>query len=179
MKDGRQSSTRVNSTAKSGSTPPGGVSIHRPTLADTGVGFLKELVLQLPYPPTVNTLKSIVNGRMVLSKKGREYREAVADCCIPWVNSCSGDDGHLSICGGQCATMVAPQVPMAGPLCVEIRVARPDKRRRDLDNILKAVLDGLGQAGVYEDDSQIQRLEVQWDRAGVPGVRVGIRSWAE
>jgi crossover junction endodeoxyribonuclease RusA len=38
----------------------------------------------------------------------------------------------------------------------------PDKRRRDLDNLPKVVLDSLTKAGVWKDDSQIQRLTIQW-----------------
>jgi len=34
----------------------------------------------------------------------------------------------------------------------------PDRRRRDLDNIQKPVLDALEHAGVYEDDSQVDLL---------------------
>jgi crossover junction endodeoxyribonuclease RusA len=34
----------------------------------------------------------------------------------------------------------------------------PDLRKRDIDNICKAVLDALGCAGVYDDDCQIDRL---------------------
>lgn len=34
----------------------------------------------------------------------------------------------------------------------------PDRRRRDLDNLQKPVLDVLQHAGVYEDDSQIDLL---------------------
>lgn len=45
-------------------------------------------------------------------------------------------------------------------LRVELSVTPPDNRRRDLDNLLKAVLDGLGFAGVYDDDSQIDELLV-------------------
>jgi Holliday junction resolvase RusA-like endonuclease len=31
-----------------------------------------------------------------------------------------------------------------------------------LDNLLKATLDGLAHAGVYEDDSQIVDLRIYW-----------------
>jgi crossover junction endodeoxyribonuclease RusA len=37
----------------------------------------------------------------------------------------------------------------------------PDRRRRDLDNLPKAVLDSLAHAGVYEDDSQIDLLIIR------------------
>jgi len=36
----------------------------------------------------------------------------------------------------------------------------PDRRKRDVDNILKALLDALTHAGVYEDDSFIDDLRV-------------------
>jgi crossover junction endodeoxyribonuclease RusA len=49
-----------------------------------------------------------------------------------------------------------------GSLCVEIEAWRPDQRRRDLDNLLKATLDGLAHAGVFEDDSQIVDLRIYW-----------------
>lgn len=45
-------------------------------------------------------------------------------------------------------------------LRVEMAVTPPDRRRRDLDNLLKAVLDGLGYADMYGDDSQIDELLV-------------------
>ena len=37
----------------------------------------------------------------------------------------------------------------------------PDKRRRDLDNLLKATLDSLTHAGVWSDDSQIDALSIR------------------
>ena len=36
----------------------------------------------------------------------------------------------------------------------------PDRRRRDLDNILKALLDSIVHAGVIEDDSQIDEIQI-------------------
>jgi crossover junction endodeoxyribonuclease RusA len=40
-------------------------------------------------------------------------------------------------------------------------VHAPDRRRRDLDNVLKSTLDSLTHAGVWDDDSQIDQLSVE------------------
>ena len=50
---------------------------------------------------------------------------------------------------------------MAGPLEVDIHVYPPDRRRRDVDNVQKALLDALDHGGGYEDDSQIVRLSIE------------------
>ncbi len=50
----------------------------------------------------------------------------------------------------------------------------PDRRRRDLDNLLKSVLDALEHAGVYADDSQIDLL-VTKRREVVPNGRLLVR----
>jgi crossover junction endodeoxyribonuclease RusA len=47
-----------------------------------------------------------------------------------------------------------------GPIAMWIHATPPDRRRRDIDNILKAPLDALEKAGVYKDDSQIEQLNV-------------------
>ena len=49
---------------------------------------------------------------------------------------------------------------MLGRLYVTITAYQPDNRRRDLDNLPKAILDALQHAGVYEDDSQIDELRI-------------------
>ena len=61
-----------------------------------------------------------------------------------------------------------------GKLRVEIEAWRPDNRRRDLDNLLKATLDGLAHAGVYEDDSQIVDLRIYWapDLGGMLKIKI-------
>jgi len=50
----------------------------------------------------------------------------------------------------------------------------PDSRRRDLDNVQKALLDALGRGGAYLDDSQIVRLVAE-KRAVVPGGKAIVR----
>jgi crossover junction endodeoxyribonuclease RusA len=51
---------------------------------------------------------------------------------------------------------------MTGPIKVEIIAYRPDNRKRDLDNLLKAALDGMAKGMLYQDDSQIRDLSIKW-----------------
>jgi len=37
----------------------------------------------------------------------------------------------------------------------------PDRRRRDLDNLLKSLLDAITHAGIWDDDSQVKHLEIR------------------
>lgn len=95
------------------------------------------IVLLLPWPPGVNAMWRSINGRSILSKAGREYREAGLTALL---------------------TQRRPILPLQSRLGVTLTVWAPDRRRRDLDNIPKGVLDLLTHAGVYVDDSQIDRL---------------------
>ena len=51
--------------------------------------------------------------------------------------------------------------PLVGDLAVEVEAFPPDRRRRDIDNIQKALLDALEHGGAYADDSQIVRLTIE------------------
>ena len=95
------------------------------------------MILTLPYPPSVNTYYTTVAGRRVLSAKGRQYKELV------WAET------RGSLCFPACVR-----------LSVSIALYPPDKRRRDLDNTLKSLLDALTAASVWADDSQIDELTV-------------------
>lgn len=93
--------------------------------------------LELPYPPTVNHLWKRYRNRTVLSREGREYRRAV-----------------------RLALAMRSVRPLLGPLVVAIEVHPPDRRRRDLDNLHKLLLDSMGNGGAYFDDSQIDKLTI-------------------
>lgn len=59
-------------------------------------------------------------------------------------------------------------------LRIKITADAPDKRRRDLDNILKSLLDALVHAGFAEDDEQFDDISVVRGEQ-VAGGRVGIK----
>jgi len=46
-------------------------------------------------------------------------------------------------------------IPLQGALAMTIELCPPDRRRRDVDNFDKAILDSLTAAGVWGDDSQV------------------------
>lgn len=96
--------------------------------------------LTLPWPPSVNRYWRTFQGRMIISAEGRLYRKAVADQVL-----IQGGAKHLN-----------------GRIKVVIEAWRPDKRRRDLDNLLKAVLDSLTHAGVWVDDNLVVDLRIYW-----------------
>jgi len=112
---------------------------------------LNELTIDLPYPPSVNHYWRRVGARTLISREGRRYRDRVASI--------------LALRRVQ---------PMAGSLAVRITVHPPDRRRRDLDNAMKSLLDALEHGGAYEDDSQIDHLYI-WRGSVVPAGKVAIR----
>ncbi len=65
---------------------------------------------------------------------------------------------------------------LEGPVRVNIEITRPSKRRMDLDNRLKCLLDFLSHpdVDVLSDDSQIVRLGIAW-REGGEGVTIEVR----
>ena len=102
---------------------------------------------EIPWPPSVNTYWRIWKGRILVSKKGREYRRTVA---------------KLSLCYGF-------RHYGKDRLRVTIYAHPPDKRRRDMDNLFKAPLDALQAAVVYVDDSQIDDLRIVRCDVAKPG----------
>jgi len=106
-----------------------------------GALFAPAVHLVLPWPPSVNTYwRHPGGGKHLISEQGRFYRAAVLE-----------------------AVFVAGYARLgSAPVSVAILANQPDKRRRDLDNLLKAPLDALSHARVWDDDSQIQELSIRW-----------------
>lgn len=102
------------------------------------------VVLDLPWPPSLNAMwRHVVipsrggKGRSctLLSKQGREYRERVVK----------------QYAGGESLT---------GRLKVTLELYPPTRRRTDVDNYAKGILDALTHAGVWGDDSQVDDLRI-------------------
>ena len=63
---------------------------------------------------------------------------------------------------------------LTATLKVEAGFFRSTKRRVDLDNLLKAVLDAATEAGVWQDDSQVREI-VSWMELGQSDPHTAIR----
>lgn len=102
--------------------------------------------LVLPWPVSANRAWRNVRGRTVLSREAREYRTQVGEVVAT--------ARRRGLCG---------QAPLQERLHVRLDAYPPDRRRRDLDNIRKVLLDALTHAAVWLDDSQIDHDEaVRW-----------------
>jgi crossover junction endodeoxyribonuclease RusA len=96
------------------------------------------IVLELPWPKTINHLYGQArNGRRFIRPEGVKFRQAVREIVA-----------EMGV------------KTMEGRVSVFIAAFPPDKRRRDLDNVLKQLGDSLTHAGVYLDDCQIDDLRI-------------------
>ena len=95
------------------------------------------LQLMLPYPPSVNHYWGQSGKQKFLGKKGKEFRMAVAEACAE-----------------------AGVEMMTGRLSVHVALFPPDRRMRDVDNVLKPLLDACEHAGCFENDNQIDELHI-------------------
>ncbi|MEI9881308.1 RusA family crossover junction endodeoxyribonuclease [Atlantibacter hermannii] len=103
--------------------------------------------LTLPFLPSVNTYWRAPNrgplaGRHLISAAGRKYQSEASAAIVEQLRR-------------------LPK-PSTTPAAVEIILFPPDQRRRDLDNYNKALFDALTHAGVWEDDSQVKKMLVEW-----------------
>ncbi|NBW18494.1 MAG: RusA family crossover junction endodeoxyribonuclease [Caulobacteraceae bacterium] len=89
------------------------------------VVYMQHIQLLLPWPPSVNHYWGQSGKSRFISKRGQQFRASV-------IESCKG------------------VIALEGRLAVHITLFPPDRRKRDVDNILKALLDACEHAGCYE-----------------------------
>ena len=137
-----------------------GISIIQPK-PENNAGHGMKLVL--PFHPSVNAYwrapnKGLLAGRHLVSADGRKYQSAACAAIIE-----------------QLRRLPKPSAELAA---VEITLYPPDARRRDLDNYNKALFDALTNARVWEDDSQVKRMAIEWGPVVKPGrVEINIKHY--
>ena len=102
-----------------------------------GLRIVNKLWITLPlWPPTTNTIYRNVRGRTLMAARARQFYS---------------DGSKLIRSRG---------VMLTGRLGVRISLHPPNKRRFDVDNRIKAILDLMTKSGIWEDDSQVDHLVV-------------------
>ena len=97
--------------------------------------ILPMIELNFPYPPSVNNYWGFRGSTRFLTKTANDFKLLVN---IASKRARFGDD----------------------KVSIEVLLHAPDRRRRDIDNVLKPLLDALEAAGVFDDDSQVDQLMV-------------------
>ncbi|RKS87310.1 crossover junction endodeoxyribonuclease RusA [Orbus hercynius] len=92
--------------------------------------------LTLPYPPTVNHYWGAVGNRRYIKPQGIQFRNEVTGIVL----------------------QNKANKKLSERIRVDINAYMPDRRKRDLDNINKAIFDALTHSGVIIDDDQIDIL---------------------
>lgn len=101
------------------------------------------IVLNLPYPPTTNAI-------WTRTKQGMRR----SDVYQAWLT--------------EAGWRVKQQRPskIEGAYSLYIEATRPDRRKRDIDNLLKSTSDLLTHMGIIEDDSLASDIHARWRDTG-------------
>lgn len=103
--------------------------------------------LELSWPPSVNVYWRHVGAKVLISREGRAYALKVYGCVLNQIMP-------------SCALAASRRINY--PVSVDIIAHPPNKARRDLDNLPKAILDALTKARLWEDDSLVHDLRIRW-----------------
>lgn len=136
-----------------------------PSYSDAPFHCPADIVIDLPYPPSVNRL-----WRSTAAEKNRVY---LSPAYVKWKDAA---DVLLLGAKGWRAQKITGAFHIEIALCPTAQ-GHP---RGDLDNRIKAVLDYLQRVEIIHNDKHCQRLLAEWvDRAGAPnGCRVKVRPCA-
>ena len=98
----------------------------------------ENLTLIVPFPPSVNTYWGFRGSQRFLTDKAKSFKQTVFQAY-----RASNHQGFQA---------------MRLSVCIEL--FSPDRRIRDIDNYAKSLIDALCQAGIFNDDEQIDRLNI-------------------
>jgi crossover junction endodeoxyribonuclease RusA len=97
------------------------------------------VVLNLPYPPSVNHMYINARGRRFPNAKAKAYKTAISEYVAEY-RVPKFEDAKIAL------------IVWAYP---------PDRRKRDISNLLKIIEDSLQDAGVFNDDFNIDFIEIK------------------
>lgn len=106
-----------------------------------------KIELELPWPNSLNDMYGYFKGRVVLKKKGKDYKEKVFRIVFS-----KGCDYQIDV-----------------PIVVNINLHPPTHRAYDIDNFNKVLFDALTNAGVWKDDSHIVEAHIYKRNVSVGG----------
>lgn len=114
----------------------------RQELASLFVDYISKpaecISITLPWPPSVNHTWIVRGRRVVVQEAVTIYRMKV-----------------LSIVKTARMKRLIHSKTISSPVAVMLECCKPDKRKRDIDNIEKQIFDSLTKAKVWNDDSQV------------------------
>lgn len=115
------------------------------------------IILNLPFPPSVNTYYRRGAHTTYMSKQGREYKAKVSD--------------YIAESG----------TPKLGDARVHLEIVLwpKDKRKYDIDNRLKALLDCIESSGVINSDEQVDSINVYRGDGIVSGGQARVLIWVD
>lgn len=105
------------------------------------------IYLSIPFPPSVNRLWRATKG-------GKVYRSAEY---VNWVKATLWE-----------IKIQAKAKRVSGAYKLTILAVKPDKRKRDIGNLEKAVSDVLVHSGVIDDDHLCEWIDARWVPSGPP-----------
>jgi len=130
------------------SSPRGKLAVEQPDCSRLlSSPAVTPIYLTLPLPPSSNNM--FVNGK---AGRGR----FISPLYRAWKTE-----------AGLLARSQSKQ-RIEGPFAVQINAVRPDKRRRDIDNMIKPLVDLLVAQGFVTDDSEMQQITATWVEKGPP-----------
>lgn len=97
------------------------------------------ITFSLPWPPSINHYYIRARHGVVIGAKGQAYRKESSILLSRYKDSFLSSDR----------------------LSVSIALHPPDKRKRDIDNPIKVLLDCMQASAIFEDDNQIDYLTIK------------------
>lgn len=99
----------------------------------------KIIDIEVPWPPSANNNWRIARGRMVLTPSTINYKKHVSQQAYTW-----------------------PRVTFDREIDINILAYPPiGKRKMDIDNILKVLLDSLQGTHLFDDDNKINKITIE------------------